>query len=99
MEPPSQLQGESFQRLLVNPEGSWKRPALTTTNEGNHSVRSDRWRYIRYRDDSEELYDHKNDPNEWHNLANAPGVNEVKSEHGQWIDRLNETGKVVEEKE
>lgn len=91
LEPPSQLQGESFKRLLVNPEGSWKRPALTTTNKGNHSIRSDRYRYIRYSDGSEELYDHDSDPHEWHNIANAPGVGEVKQKHAQWIDRLNET--------
>ena len=29
LEAPSNLQGESFRRLLENPEGSWKRPALT----------------------------------------------------------------------
>ena len=97
LEPPSDLQGESFQRLLANPEGSWKRPALTTTTEGNHSIRSDRWRYIRYKDGSEELYDHENDPNEWHNLANAPDVNGVKKKLGQWIDRLNGSKEVVEE--
>jgi iduronate 2-sulfatase len=32
-------------------------------------LRSDRWRYIRYRDKTEELYDLMNDPNEWINLA------------------------------
>ena len=99
LEPPSDLQGESFKRLLVNPEGSWKRPALTTTNEGNHSVRSDRWRYIRYSDGSEELYDHDNDPNEWHNLANKPGNDQVKAEHGQWIDRLNGSNEGAEDEE
>ena len=89
LEAPSQLQGESFQQLLVNPESSWKRPALTTTTAGNHTVRSDRWRYIRYNDGSEELYDHEKDPHEWHNLAKDPAMDTVKKEHGQWIDRLN----------
>ena len=32
-------------------------------------MRGNRWRYIRYADGSEELYDHEVDPNEWHNLA------------------------------
>jgi arylsulfatase A-like enzyme len=36
---------------------------------GNHAVRTERWRYIRYADGSEELYDHANDPEEWVNLA------------------------------
>jgi len=30
------------------------------------------WRYIRYEDGSEELYDHRVDPDEWTNLANKP---------------------------
>ena len=91
LEAPSNLQGESFRRLLENPEGSWKRPALTSTTVGNHTVRSDRYRYIRYKDGSEELYDHESDPHEWHNLANDPSKKEIKRQHGEWIDRLNET--------
>lgn len=86
---PRALQGESFRRLLENPEGSWKRPAMTSTTEGNHTVRSDRYRYIRYSDGSEELYDHETDPHEWHNLAKDPANQSIKQQHGQWIDRLN----------
>ena len=35
----------------------------------NWSIRSANWRYILYRNGSEELYDHHNDPHEWNNLA------------------------------
>ena len=35
----------------------------------NHAVKSDRFRYIQYEDGKEEFYDHKNDPNEFTNLA------------------------------
>ena len=42
---------------------------VTTHDRLNHSLRSDRWRYIRYNNGSEELYDHRNDPYEWTNLA------------------------------
>ena len=35
-------------------------------------MRKGKWRYIRYADGSEELYDHKLDPNEWANVANNP---------------------------
>ena len=34
-----------------------------------HAIRTDRWRYIRYNNGGEELYDHDSDPNEWKNLA------------------------------
>ena len=77
--------------LVALLEGSWKRPALTSTTAGNHTVRSDRWRYIRYSDGTEELYDHEDDPNEWHNLANKPNMTSIKEEHARWIDRLNDT--------
>ena len=91
LEAPGNLQGESFRSLLQNPESSWARPALTSTTAGNHTVRSERWRYIRYSDGTEELYDHEKDPHEWHNLANDPKMKLIKEEHGQWIDRLNGT--------
>jgi arylsulfatase A-like enzyme len=39
-----------------------ERPAITTHNQGNHGIRSERWRYIRYADGSEELYDMQADP-------------------------------------
>lgn len=37
------------------------------------SLRTERYRYIRYSDGSEELYDHGADPYEWVNLADEPG--------------------------
>ncbi len=91
LSPPDGLQGLSFRKLLDNPDGPWDRPALTSTKAGNHTVRSDRWRYIRYIDGSEELYDHDVDPNEWHNLANDPSMNSIKKQHAEWIDRLTES--------
>ncbi len=38
----------------------------------NHTVRTEGWRYIRYADGGEELYDEESDPYEWTNLANDP---------------------------
>jgi len=32
-------------------------------------IQTQRWRYIRYADGGEELYDHAKDPNEWKNLV------------------------------
>lgn len=51
-----------------NPAVAWRKSILTTYARGNHSLRSERFRYIRYEDGSEELYDHRNAPNEWKNL-------------------------------
>lgn len=55
--------------------------AITTYGMNNHAVKSDRYRYIRYEDGTEELYDHKTDPYEFVNLAQDEKYLEV-------IDRL-----------
>ncbi|MCP5117093.1 MAG: sulfatase, partial [bacterium] len=60
--------GQSLAPLLRNPEAKREQPAVMTWQRGNHAVRTERWRYIRYHDGSQELYDHTNDPWEWKNL-------------------------------
>lgn len=52
---------------------------------GAHAVRSERWRYIRYADGSEELYDHDADRNEWHNLTDEKRYAEVVASHSKWL--------------
>jgi arylsulfatase A-like enzyme len=79
------LDGVSFAELVADPERHWSRPALTTFEPGNHSVRSERWRYTRYSDGGEELYDHERDPGEWTNLAQRPEVASVKQDLARWI--------------
>ena len=66
------LEANDITPLLKNPKLVWNYPSLTTLGLNNHSVRSERWRYIRYNDGGEELYDHNADPQEWKNLANDP---------------------------
>ena len=75
--------------LLKNPAIDWKIPALTTHGRNNHSIRSRRWRYIRYEDGSEELYDHEKDELEWNNLANDPQYQTVKEEMAKWLPKVN----------
>ena len=52
----SRLDGNDISLLLSNPHIKWEVPALTTHGFGNHAVRTNRWRYIRYADGGEELY-------------------------------------------
>ena len=80
-----ELDGQSLVPLLKNPQMEWQRPALMTQNPGNHAVRSERWRYIRYRDGTEELYDHTKDPWEHENLASNPEYNHIKEQHKKWL--------------
>ena len=77
---PAMLEGASLVSLLKDPNRTWERPALVTYLPGNHALCDERWRYIRYADGSEELYDHDNDPNEWTNLADKPDFASMTTE-------------------
>ena len=66
------LDGRSLVPLLADPNAAWDRPAITTYDFGEYSIRDERFRYIHYIDGSEELYDHDADPGEWVNLADDP---------------------------
>ena len=79
------LEGTSLRPWLADPEAERDRPACTTWKWGNHSLRSERWRYTRYRNGTEELYDHETDPNEWVNLAADSRYEDVKREHARWL--------------
>ncbi len=65
-------EGRSLTPLIKDPGQEWPYPVMTAFGPRNISLRDDHFRYIRYEDGSEELYDHRNDPNEWHNLAMDP---------------------------
>ena len=79
-------------KMLHNPELQWDRPAVMTSGPGNHSVRSERWRYSRYSDGTEELYDHDSDPREWKNLAAENRFEDVKRDLARWMDCPQERG-------
>ncbi len=79
------LDGVSLVPLLRNAQRDWDRPALTTHGRGNHSLRLGPWRYTRYADGGEELYDHARDPNEWTNLAAREDLAAVRDDLKRWL--------------
>jgi arylsulfatase A-like enzyme len=83
------LEGSSLLPLLKDPDAPWERPAVTTHGRNNHAVRDERWRYIRYADGSEELYDHDADPLEWKNLAREAQYIGLKSKLAAWLPKVN----------
>jgi arylsulfatase A-like enzyme len=83
------LEGVSLSPLLANPAAPWDRPSVTTYLRGNHSVRSEQWRYIRYSDGTEELYDHTDDELEWTNLAPRKDLAPVRRDLARWLPRHN----------
>ncbi len=85
-------------------EGSWEGPevALSCIQGGipvalnepgkledqQFTVRSRDWRYVLTRTGAEELYDHRSDPNEWHNLADDPEFSAVKASLKNQLSRM-----------
>ncbi len=70
--------GRSLAPLLTGAGTLPIQPQVSVYGKGNYAVIDDRYRYIRYADGSEELYDHKSDPMEWHNIAAENGMVSVK---------------------
>ncbi len=85
LETPEHVEGTSLVPLLRDPDADRERPAVTTYGFNNHAVRDERYRYVRYADGGEELYDHATDPNEWTNLADEPRYADVKAELAAWL--------------
>jgi len=89
---PAHVQGPSIRSLLVDPKSAWDKPALTTYLFNNHAVRTEQWRYIRYANGDEELYDHNVDRLEWTNLANKPEYTQLKADLGKYMPKENKPG-------
>jgi len=79
------LEGHSLRSQLRDADTPRKWPAITTANAGNAAIRTTRWRYIRYADQSEELYDEAGDHNEWTNLAADPHYADIKANMAHWL--------------
>ena len=86
---PAHVTGPNIRPLLADPKAAWTIPALTTHGQNNHAIRSERWRYIRYADGSEELYYHSNDDYEWTNLAAKPEHAALKRELAAFFPKEN----------
>jgi uncharacterized sulfatase len=83
---PPDLEGTSFVPLLAEPTRPWKPAVFTVVSRGKNiaatkkldpqvmgrTVATDEWRYTSWPDGTAELYDRKNDPYEYANLAGDP---------------------------
>ena len=90
------LDGLSLLPWVADPAATKDRPAITTIYAHNHSVVDTRYRYTRYADGSEELYDRVNDPHEFDNLTTHtrkdPKLLEAIARLSKWIPQ-KEAGK------
>ena len=94
VERPDHVTGHNIVPLLEDPGASWSFPAITTHGRGNHAVRTESHRYIRYANGDEELYDERIDPYEWKNLAGLPQSAAIKGQLASWLPKKEKaTGK------
>ena len=71
--PTQKLEGKNLSRTLVDPAKANDRLVyLPYMEPGAYAVMNRNWRYIHYANDTEELYNVRNDPNEWTNRAADP---------------------------
>lgn len=98
LEVPSHVEGRSIRPLLASPDASWELPAITTHGFNNHAVRTEQWRYIRYANGDEELYNELQDPYEWKNLAQDPELTPIKSTLAKWLPKKQKPARKKESK-
>ena len=87
IEKPEHVSGHDITPLLKNPNADWDYPAITTYGRGNHAVRTETHRYIRYANGDEELYHNAKDPYEWTNQASNPEYAALKKKLATWLPK------------
>ena len=87
---PDHLDGESLLPLLNDPSAT-RDAAFISYGPENTAMQTERYRYIRYEDGSEELYDHQKDPHEWTNQSNNPEFSELKAKLKAAVLEFQET--------
>jgi arylsulfatase A-like enzyme len=81
-------EGRSLKPLLEDPGRAWDYPSIIGWTDASFAIQDERYRYIRYGDGSEELYDHDNDPNEWSNIAAKAELTAIKARLGAFIPKV-----------
>lgn len=73
-----ELDGVSLAEVFKKPSAAKDRNVFLPSNErGSYAVINGNWRYIRYFDGGEELYNVREDPNEWNNQADNEKYRQV----------------------
>lgn len=86
---PQKFDGLSLVPLFKNPDLRLDRAVISTWMPNNHCVIKDHWRYIHYKEGTEELYDTRSDPDQFTNLANDPNFASVKASLEELLPKEN----------
>lgn len=79
---PTQVDGRSLVPILKNPDVEWESTGISYLYDQYASIRTEQFRYIRYKDGQQELYDHEKDPHEWKNEADNPEYAKILQQLG-----------------
>lgn len=82
-------EGKSLVAAMQSTEANQAPVAITTFGMNNHAIKSARFRYIRYEDGTEELYDHTTDPNEFTNVASDQAYAEYIAQLQKFLPQTN----------
>ena len=84
----SGLDGFSLASFVANPNAGVRGSNFVVTSKATgDALRSKRWRYIKYSNGQEELYDHRDDPNEYVNLAGSEEYAAIKTKLKRRLER------------
>ena len=85
LKPPAHLQGKDISETLDDPRAEVRQAAFSVApSRKGFLLREDRWAYIQYNEDAAggmELFDMREDPQQFHNLADSP-------EHQSTVKRM-----------
>jgi arylsulfatase A-like enzyme len=84
----AEVEGLSLAHMIEHPRQQRGAPAAMGFTKDNYALRAHQYRYIRYRDGEEELYDHRNDPLELENLADSVRYAELKADLATYLPPL-----------
>ena len=90
---PSHVDGKSLVPLLKNPRFEWPSTAVSYLYDQYASIRTERFRFIRYKNGQQELYDHHNDPHEWTNESANPEYRAALKQLSNQIPAVEEMAK------
>ncbi|MCF7847934.1 MAG: sulfatase [Kiritimatiellales bacterium] len=84
LDPPGNLEGESFVPLIEDPAQTWNAVGVSQKSTGR-TVCDGHFRYTEWTDGEKELYDHNIDPGEWYNLSSNSTYSAVMQTMSLWL--------------
>ena len=90
---PSYVDGKSLTPILKDPQAEWPSTSISYLYDQYASIRTEKFRYIRYKAGQHELYDREKDAHEWINEVNNPDYARVVQELNNRLPAIEDMAK------